>query len=259
MSILIAAFLGIIEGVTEFLPISSTGHLILAERLLGITITGSVETFDIVIQLGAIAAVVVVSWEHLWKSGRTLLGIAAAFLPTAIIGLLLHGIAKKYLLGNVSVVLGSLFIGGILLIAFELLRPKNKVEIADLSAIPFWKAAMIGCCQALAIVPGVSRSAATIVGGMLLGIERRTIVEFSFLLAIPTMAAATGLDLYKSMNVLTSQDLTVIAVGFLFSFITALLSLKWLLSFIKNHTFSPFGIERIVVAVLAWIVLLKRP
>ena len=259
MSILAAAVLGIVEGITEFLPISSTGHLIIAERLLGITITESVRTFDIVIQLGAIAAVVVVSWEHLWKSYRTLLGVAAAFLPTAIIGLLLHGIAKKYLLGNVSVVLWSLLIGGILLIVFEKLRPKQRKEICDLSAIPLWKAAIIGCCQALAIIPGVSRSAATIVGGMLLGVERQAIVEFSFLLAIPTMAAATGLDLYKSMHVLTNQDLTVIAVGFVFSFFTALLSLKWLLSFIKTHTFSPFGVERIVVAVLAWIVLLKRP
>jgi undecaprenyl-diphosphatase len=255
MSLFAAALLGIVEGITEFLPISSTGHLILAEKIFGITINQSVETFDIAIQLGAVAAVALISWRTFLRSKRVTLLVLAAFVPTGIIGLLVHRLVKTYLLGNVTLVLWALSIGGVVLIIFELFKRKPRISGVDQFSFPL--AVAIGIFQSLAIVPGVSRSAATIVGGMLLGTDRRSIVEFSFLLAIPTMAAATGLDLVKSASSLSLHDMAAISVGFAFSFITALIAIKWLLRFIKTHTFIPFGIERIFVAVLVWLMLIK--
>jgi undecaprenyl-diphosphatase len=253
MSFFVAALLGIVEGVTEFLPISSTGHLILTERLLGVTFTESVASFDIAIQLGAIAAVAILTGRKLLGNRRVLWLTFVAFLPTAIIGVLVHGLAKTYLLGNVTVVLWSLFLGGIFLIFFELLHSNRPARYQESTQITLLMAILIGCFQSIAIIPGISRSAATIIGGMLLGMERRAIVEFSFFLAIPTMAAATGFDLLKSAPNLSLHDAEVIAVGFLFSLLTALIAIKWLLRFIKTHTFIPFGFERIGIAVLVWL------
>lgn len=252
MDLLHAVILGIVEGVTEFLPVSSTGHLILVQKLLGIEATDAVKSFDIVIQLGAIAAAASIYWKTLLRDRRIVLLVVAAFMPTAVLGLLLHGFVKTYLLGSATTVIGALFIGGIILIGFEIWQKDAKPVIGDLQRMTIGQAVIIGFAQALALIPGTSRSAATIVGGMLLGISRKTIVDFSFLLAIPTMAAATALDLAKSGGSLSSHDGLTIIIGFAVSFVTAYIAIKWLLKFIQTHTFIPFGVYRIVLAIGLW-------
>ncbi len=253
MSFSIAALLGIVEGITEFLPISSTGHLILTQKLLGMQETEVLKSFDIAIQLGAILAVVLIYGRSIKRTPNVWLPIITAFIPTAVIGLLLHSVVKTYLLGSSTIVTWSLFIGGVIIILFELLYKKETGNIRSLEAIPLKTALAIGLCQSLALVPGVSRSAATMLGGILLGVERRTIVDFSFLLAIPTMAAATSFDLLKSAHLFTAQDASTLCIGFITAFITAYIVIRWLLKFIQTHTFTVFGIERIVVAVLFWV------
>jgi undecaprenyl-diphosphatase len=253
MTSLDALILGITEGVTEFLPISSTGHLILVMKALGIVPSTFSTSFEITIQLGAILAAVVLYFRTIITRPNIIITVIAAFLPTAIIGLLVHGIAKEYLLSNATVVVWALGIGGIVLIGFEAMMKGKNPSILSLDAITPTQAIIIGIAQSVAIIPGVSRAAATIVGGMLLGIERRTIVDFSFLLAIPTMAAATGLDLVKSIDTFTRADFSALAIGFIVSFITAFIAMKWLLSFIKHHTFVPFGIYRVIVTVLLYL------
>jgi undecaprenyl-diphosphatase len=244
-----AGILGIIEGLTEFLPISSTAHLVLASALLKIPQTEFLKSFEIVIQLGAILAVVTLYWRYLWSHKNVWPIIIVAFLPTAVIGLLVHSAMKKYLLGNVPVVLWSLFLGGIALVVFELWHREKDAAVADMAQITWKQAFLIGLFQSVAIIPGVSRSAATIVGGLLLGIRRKTIVDFSFILAIPTMAAATGLDLVKSAQSFSSGDVGLLTVGFIVSFVVALGSVLWLLGYIKTHTFISFGVYRIIIAV----------
>lgn len=241
--------LGAIEGFTEFLPISSTGHLILATELLGIPATEAVKTFQIAIQLGAILAVVVLFWNK-FLNVQVLLRLAVAFVPTGILGLLLYRFIKDYLIGNSWVVVIALFLGGIALIVFELLHKEQDEARSDLSKLPYTTAVIVGLFQSIAMIPGVSRSAATIVGGLLLGMKRTAIVEFSFLLAVPTMLAATGYDLLKTAGTLGEADVASLAVGFITSFVVALLSMRLLLSFVKNHSFIPFGIYRIIIAVL---------
>ncbi len=249
-----ASVLGLIEGVTEFLPISSTGHLILAGKLLQLPGTEFLKSFDIIIQLGAILSVVVAYWRRFLMDREVLKRIIVAFIPTGIIGLAVHGIVKHYLFGNERVVLWSLLLGGIILIVFELLHHEKQQDVADMKHMSYAQAVGIGLFQSIAVIPGVSRSAATIVGGMFLGLKRRTIVEFSFLLAVPTMAAATGLDLVKSASSFSLDQFGLLAVGFVISFIAALASIKLLLAFVKNHTFISFGVYRIVVAVLFGVV-----
>lgn len=255
MTFPIAAILGIVEGISEFLPISSTGHLILTQKLLAMQETDILKSFDIAIQLGAILAVVLVYGASLKHTPKTWLPIAVAFLPTAVIGLLLHKVVKTYLLGNSSIVTWSLLIGGLIILLFESMYKKETVTIRSLEAIPLKTAFTVGCFQSLALVPGVSRSAATILGGMLLGIERRTIVDFSFLLAIPTMAAATGLDLLISAGSFTSHDMATLGVGFFTAFVTAYIVIRWLLKFVQTHTFMIFGFERIIVAIMFWVLI----
>ncbi len=238
---------------TEFLPISSTGHLILTQKLLAMQETEVLKSFDIAIQLGAILAVVLIYGRSIKRTPNVWLPIITAFIPTAVFGLLLHSIVKTYLLGSSTVVTSSLLIGGVIIILFEALYKKEIATIRSLEAIPLKTALTIGLCQSLALVPGVSRSGATIIGGMLLGVERKTIVDFSFLLAIPTMAAAVGFDLLKSAHLFTAQDASTLCIGFLAAFITAYIVIRWLLKFIQTHTFTVFGMERIVVAIAFWI------
>jgi undecaprenyl-diphosphatase len=254
MHALQAVILGIVEGITEFLPISSTGHMILASKLLSIPETDFVKSFEIIIQLGAILAVVCYRGLML-RSWELLKRIIVAFIPTGIIGLALYSVVKHYLLGSTSVVIWSLLLGGIALIAFEKMHKEKDAHIEDLEKITYKQAFIVGLFQSIAIIPGVSRSAATIVGGMLTGIKRTAIVEFSFLLAIPTMAAATGLDILKNREMLMSADKGLLIIGLIASFVSALLTIKWLLAFVKKHTFVPFGIYRIIIA-LAFLVLL---
>jgi undecaprenyl-diphosphatase len=253
MKLIHAIILGIIEGVTEFLPISSTGHLILASTLLKLSDSNFLKSFEIAIQLGAILSVVVLYRKSLITDRNTLQRVFVAFLPTAVVGLLVYRAIKQFLLGNEMVVLAALFLGGIVLILFEVLH-KDKPGAA-VNSISYGQAFLIGLFQSVSVIPGVSRSAATIIGGLALGIERRTIVEFSFLLAVPTMAAATGLDIIKSASNFSTSEFGLLAVGFIISFLVALLSIRFLLSFIKNHSFIPFGIYRILLAVLLWTVL----
>ena len=255
MTLLQAAILGIIEGITEFLPISSTGHLIVAEKFMGIASTDTVKSFDIVIQLGAIAAALVVYWNVLMKNRHLWKTTLAAFIPTAILGFLLHGSVKTYLLGNVAVVAWALGIGGILLLGFEYVWKSKEPETKDVHGITVKQAIIIGLVQTLAVIPGTSRSAATIIGGMMLGISRAAIVDFSFLLAIPTMAGATVLDIAKSYGQLSFEHLGIFVVGFLLSFVTAYAVIRWLLRFIRTHTFIVFGVYRIGLAVVVFALL----
>ena len=249
MDLIHAVMLGMVEGSTEFLPISSTGHLILAGELLHIQDEAFQKSFDIIIQLGAILSVVVLYWRSFLKI-ELLKKLIVAFIPTGIIGLALYKVVKIYLLGNETVVLWSLFIGGLALIAFELWHHEREGAGSHVSNITYKQAALIGLAQSVAIVPGVSRSAATIVGGLSLGLTRATIVDFSFLLAVPTMAAATLLDLMKNASSFSSDQVGVLSVGFITSFIVALFSIKFLLQFVRQHTFIPFGVYRVVVALL---------
>ena len=254
MSFLEALILGIVEGITEFLPISSTAHLVLASTLLGIADDPFAKSFEIIIQLGAILSVVVLYWRKLLDV-ELLKKTIVAFIPTGILGLTVYKIVKGYLLGNVYVVLGALLVGGLVLIAFERFRPNDERDV-DFGEITYKRALLIGLFQSIAMIPGVSRSAATIVGGSAIGVSKRTIVEFSFILAIPTMAAATGLELLKGYKDLLGH-FDVLAVGFVVSFVTALLAIKSFLGYIKRHSFAAFGWYRIVLAVAYFLVFLR--
>ena len=254
MNILHVLIFGIVEGITEFLPISSTGHLMLTAKVLAIAQSEFVKSFEIAIQLGAILSVVVLYWQKLIKSWEIWKRLIVAFLPAAILGLAFYKLIKKYLLGNNEVVLWSLFAGGLFLIIFELFHREKKDALDDLSAISYPQALVIGIFQSAAMVPGVSRAAATIIGGLFVGLKRRTIVEFSFLLAIPTMLAATAFDLFKSAQDFQAQQALFLLAGFIVSFIVAIAAIKFLLAFIKKHSFIAFGVYRIIVALLFWLI-----
>lgn len=255
MTLLDSIILGAIEGFTEFLPVSSTGHLILASGLLGLPASEFLKSFQIAVQLGAIAAVVVLYWRSFLQI-ELLKKLFVAFLPTGLVGFLVYPFAKGFLLGNPYVVVVSLFVGGILLILFELWHKEREDGPEDSAGISYPKALLVGLFQSIAIIPGVSRSAATILGGLLVGLRRTAIVEFSFLLAVPTMLAATGYDLLKSADEFASFDFGAMAVGFVVAFLVALVSMRFLLAIVRKHTFIPFGIYRIVVAILFFLIVL---
>lgn len=250
MDIFHAVILGIIEGITEFLPISSTGHLILAGKLLGIADTDFSKSFDIVIQLGAILSVFVLYWRRIFSSASLIKKVAVAFIPTAIIGYVFYKIIKTYLFENVWVVIVSLFLGGIALIFFEKFVKKSAPTIHGNSEPTYMQAFLIGVFQAIAVIPGISRSGATIVGGQLIGVEKKTIIDFTFLLAIPTMAAATGLDLIKNAHSFSMDQFGILSVGFVVSFIVAILAIKTFISYVQKHSFALFGWYRIILAIL---------
>ncbi len=250
-----AIILGIIEGITEFLPISSTGHLILASKVLRLPSTDFLKSFEIAIQLGAILAVVVLYWRSFFVKFEILKKIIVAFLPTAVLGLIFYKVVKQFLLGSEQVVLWALLLGGVFLIIFEIFYRERQDAVEGVEKISWGQAVIIGLCQSIAIVPGVSRAASTIVGGIALGLKRKTIVEFSFLLAVPTMIAATGLDLVKSGGGFSPDQFGLLAVGFVLSFLTAIAAIKFLLRFVKNHSFISFGVYRIILAILFWFLL----
>jgi undecaprenyl-diphosphatase len=242
-----AVLLGVVEGITEFLPVSSTAHLILASRALHIRETEFLKSFEIIIQLGAILSVVVLYWRR-FLNFEVLKKLVVAVIPTGVIGLTVYKAIKGYLLGNVTVVLLALLIGGVALIMFERFSRVEERDV-DFSEITYKKAFLIGLFQAIAVIPGVSRSAATIVGGSLIGVSKRTIVEFSFMLAVPTMLAASGLELLKNRSALQG-NMSVLAIGFVVSFITAILAIKSFLGYIKRRDFSAFGWYRIALAIV---------
>lgn len=253
MNLIHVFILSLIEGLTEFLPISSTGHLILASKLLNIEPTSFTKTFEIVIQLGAILAVVVLYFKKLISSINLLKKLVVAFIPTAIVGFTLYPLIKNVLLGSSSITLNALFWGGIALIGIEWFLRRKKTQAQEISEVTYKQALIIGTFQSLSVVPGVSRAAATIVGGLLSGLNRPTATEFSFLLAVPTMFAATALDIYKSKEMIAQGGFITLFVGTVLSFFFAIIAVKFLIGFVKKHDFTVFGIYRIILAILFWI------
>ena len=256
MSAIAAIVLGIVEGITEFLPVSSTGHLILASTLLGIAQSDFVKSFEIIIQLGAICAVIVLYYK-LFFNIEILKRLIVAFIPTGIIGFALYKVVKTYLLGNEVIVLWALLLGGIVLIVFEYFHREKEDATQHIVDMTYKQSVIIGLCQSLAIIPGVSRSAASIVGGLSVGMRRVTIVQFSFLLAVPTMLAASGLDIIKSHSSFTGGGIGILLLGFIVAFVVAFFSIKFLLTYVRSHNFVPFGIYRIVAAILFWFVIFR--
>ncbi|WP_242096596.1 MULTISPECIES: undecaprenyl-diphosphate phosphatase [unclassified Sphingomonas] len=266
--LLTVILLGIVEGVTEFLPVSSTGHLILATRLLGYD-AEPWKVFNVVIQLGAILAIVVLYWRTFWAvlmglarrepaSIRFVRNLLVAFLPAAVIGLALHKRIEA-LLGNADVVAIALIVGGFAILAVERFAPPGR--ISGVAEIPLGKVVGIGFLQCLAMVPGVSRSGATILGALALGVERRTAAEFSFFLAIPTMLGASALELFKDRHVLAGGQgvgLAAIAIGAAVAFVVALLVVRWFVGIVTKHGFVPFAIYRILAGGGALVWLLTR-
>ncbi len=255
MDFIHAIIIAIVEGITEFLPVSSTAHMMITAKLMGVPTTEFVKTFEISIQFGAIMAVLVFYWRVFLLDWEKVIKVGVAFIPTAVIGFILYKMIKQFLLGNLYVVVWSLFIGGVILIVFEKLHKSKPQDVARVEDITYTQALMIGLCQSLAVIPGVSRSAATIIGGLTMGINRPTIVEFSFLLAVPTMLAATVLDLLKSNATINADQWLVLAVGFCVAFLVALGSIKFLLGYVRRFDFIPFGIYRIIAAVVLAIIL----
>lgn len=247
-----ALLLAIIEGITEFLPISSTGHLILVSAWLGRVEEAFVQDYEIIIQGGAILAVVVHSWQRLWQP-RLYLLIGAAFVPTAVIGFLAKGIVERFL-GMPWVVAVNLALGGVVLLFMDRWFADRDVEIKRLSWV---QAALIGIVQALSLLPGVSRAAAALFGAQLVGLSRREAAEFSFLLAVPTLGAASLYKLWKSPVALTGANAEVLGTGVLVSFLVALLAMRLLVGLWVRYGMALFGWYRIglgliVLAVLAW-------
>jgi undecaprenyl-diphosphatase len=265
-SILEAILLGIVEGVTEFIPVSSTGHLLLTARALGLA--GGDErvfwdTFNVLIQFGAILAVVVVYFGRLWKvllalptdpaARRFFISIVVAFLPAAVLGLLAHDFIKGVLFDSPTLICIVLIVGGVALALLDRFD-KDPVHV-DAMRIPIGVALVIGLVQCISMVPGVSRSGATIAGALLMRCEKRAAAEFSFFLAIPTMLGAFVLDLYENVGVLSGGDLGIILIGFVVSFVAALVVVRTLIGFVARHGFMPFAWWRIIVGTVGLVAL----
>ena len=264
VTLLEAAFLGLVEGLTEFIPVSSTGHLILLVDLLGFQGPPG-KVFEIAIQLGAILAILAVYAPTLWDvvvraptdpaARRFILAVTLAFLPAAVVGALAHGFIKSVLFSP-WVVSVALILGGVAILVIERVRPAPVHD--QISGFSPRLALSIGAFQVLAMIPGVSRSGATIMGALMMGVERRTATLFSFFLAIPTMVGATVYDLYKNRNTLDFDGATVIGVGFVVAFLAALLVVRWLVGFVSRHGFGPFAWYRIGLGVGMLGILLSR-
>ena len=248
MDIIQAIIFGIVEGLTEFLPVSSTGHMILTAKLMGLEQTSFQKSFEIIIQLGSILAVIFVFKDKIFKSLELWKRLIIAFLPTAILGFTLYKIIKS--LFSPSTVAYMLIIGGIVFLIVEYFYKEKEHHIDKIDKISYKQAFLIGLFQSLAMVPGTSRSGATIVGGLLIGLKRKTAAEFSFLLAVPTMLAATSYDILKNYQEFDTSNISALIVGFITAFIVALIIIKWFLNFIKKHSFISFGIYRIILGII---------
>jgi undecaprenyl-diphosphatase len=249
MTILDSIVLGIVEGITEFLPISSTAHMIIVSTLLGLKQTMQNVAFEVIIQLGATLAIVMIYLEKinfkeisLWKK------VLLAFIPLAVIGFLLRHQIKD--LFTVTTAAWMFIIGGTVFFIVEKLYSEEKVKVNDVEKVSFRQALIIGAFQVFALIPGTSRSGATIVGGMLASLSRKTAADFSFLLAIPTMFAASGYELLKNIHSFSNQNITVLGTGFIISFITAYISVKLFLKFVQKYTLNAFGVYRIIFGVI---------
>lgn len=256
MDLLHSVILGIVEGLSEFLPISSTAHLVFVSKLLNISQSDFTKTFEIAIQSGAILAVVVLYAKRILVDKKVLEKIIYAFIPTAILGFIFYKLIKELLIGNILISLVALFIGGLLIIYLERLF-KNRKQNLKIENLTNTQAIIVGISQSIAVIPGISRSAATILPSMFFGLSRKEAIEFSFMLAIPTMFAATGYDLLKNAKLLTSSNIEVLVLGFVVSFITALIAVKWFLKFVQTNTLIPFAIYRILIAVILFFVFFR--
>ena len=258
---LAALFLGVLEGLTEFIPVSSTGHILLAGHFIGFESSG--KTFEVVIQLGAVLAVLTVYAARLWEvfaaapqdpiARRTILSVLVAFLPAAVVGVLAHDFIKTVLFESPQLIAVMLILGGVVLLFTDRLCQNPKYDEA--MHLPLGMAFKIGLIQCLSMVPGVSRSGATIVGALALGASKRAAAEFSFFLSMPTMAGAFAFDLYKNRDALDASALGEIAIGFVAAFIAAVLVVKWLLAYVSKHGYALFGWWRIVIGSLAFVAL----
>ncbi|EAU41590.1 undecaprenyl pyrophosphate phosphatase [Fulvimarina pelagi HTCC2506] len=261
-SIFDAVILGITEGLTEFIPVSSTGHILLLGHFLGFESTGFV--FEIVIQLGAILAILAVYLGKLWqlfvtlpssgKSRRFVAGIILAFLPAALIGVLAHDFIKTVLFETPLVVCVALIVGGIVLLVID--KMPLRVRYTEIMDYPLSLCLKIGFFQCLAMIPGTSRSGATIAGSLLMGTDKRSAAEFSFFLAMPTMLGAVTYDLFKNRDILSTEDIGLIAIGFICAFLAALLVVRILLDFVSRHGFAPFAYWRIAVGIIGVVLIL---
>lgn len=250
-----ALFLGLIEGLTEFIPVSSTAHMLLVGHFLGFESNG--KTFEVLIQLGAVLAILVVYFQRFTRvafmlpssagARRFVIGVLLAFLPAAVIGAALHGFIKQVLFESPMLICGTLIFGGVVLLVIDKVAPKPKYNNA--MGLPPLLALKIGFCQCLALIPGMSRSGSTIVGAMLMGVDKKAAAEFSFFLALPTMLGAFVYDLYKNRGALTLDDGVLIAIGFVAAFCSALLVVRSLLEFVSRHGYAPFGWWRIGVGI----------
>jgi undecaprenyl-diphosphatase len=264
-----AAVMGVVEGLTEFLPISSTGHLILAGALLGMD-DDKAKVFDIAIQTGAIFAVIIVYWQKIastvlalptqHEARRFALNVLIAFLPAVVLGLLFGKFIKAHLF-TPTVVASTFIIGGFIILwvegwgrrnteAAQEAHPNDNARIVNVESMSPLDALKVGLVQCLAMIPGTSRSGATIIGGMLLGLSRKAATDFSFYLAIPTLMGAGAYSLYKERELLSMADAPVFAVGLMFSFISAWICVRWLLRYIASHSFIPFAWYRIVFGIV---------
>lgn len=249
MTLFDSLILGALEGVTEFLPISSTGHLILASQLLGLEQTNAHKAFEVSIQLGSILAVLFLYAKDLIRDKSLWVKLSIAFLPTGALGFLLYKHIKA--LFGVETVSIMLIAGGVVFLILEYLRRDKAVnEGKTLDELTYKEAFAIGCFQSLSMVPGTSRSGSTILGGLFLGLSRKSAAEFSFLLAIPTMIIATAYDLFKHRHEMVVDDWTMLVVAFVTAFIFALATVKFFVGFVSRHTFVGFAIYRIIVGII---------
>ena len=233
MNLIQVLILSFVEGFTEFLPVSSTGHLILTAHALGITQTGFVKSFEIIIQLGAILAVVIIYWKTLLNK-KIWPQILIAFIPSAVVGFILYKFIKEVLIGNSAVTVLALLIGGIAFILIELWHRNKKYEGGGIEQISHNKAFVIGLFQSVSVIPGVSRAGSTILGALILGVNRKTAAEFSFILAVPTILGATALDIFETRLSFSVNELILLTIGFVASFIFAFISVKWLIKYLQT-------------------------
>ncbi len=249
MDILQAILLSIVEGLTEFLPVSSTGHMILASYLMKIHDDAFVKTFQIAIQIGAILAIVMLYYRRFIQGITIYIKLFIAFIPTAIVGFLAYKTIKTYLFNPLGVSL-ALVIGGVILIIIDKWVVTRESRYVALEDISYKNAFFIGLAQCVSMIPGVSRAAATIIGGVGNGLNKKQATEFSFLLAVPTMCAATGYDLIKTDATFASHEIMLLAIGLVGAFISAWLAVKIFIRFVENHGFKAFGYYRIVIGII---------
>ena len=257
MNIYQALVLGIVEGLTEFLPISSTAHLIFASNLLKIAQSDFIKLFEVFIQAGAILSVIILYAKYIFQHAKIAKKVIVSFIPTAIIGFLLYKIIKVYFFENYFLITCMFILVGLVFIAIEFLIKKKKLKLdKQLSKTTFFHALIIGLAQSLAVIPGVSRSGIVMVAMMSLGDVRKESAIYSFLLAIPTIIAASFYDLYKSRDIISLdyENIMLLTIGFISAFITAYISMKWFISFLQNNTLMKFAWYRILLGIILFVV-----